>query len=228
MSFKVVEKFVSINGEGTHAGKLAAFIRFAGCNLRCSFCDTKWANDASVSYEEMEAEEIMDYIKSTKVACVTLTGGEPLLQKKEDLESLILLLDEANLYFEFETNGSVYLKDFASLRQKCKHPENFAFTMDYKLIFSNMNEKMCTMNFPLLESQDTVKFVAGSIEDLNLAKKVMEEHQLHGKCNLYFSPVFGAIEPADIVDYMIENNLLDVTMQLQMHKFIWDPDKRGV
>ena len=94
---KVVEKFVSINGEGQRAGELAVFIRFKGCNLRCSYCDTMWANESDCTYEEMSPKEIHTYIKSTGVKNVTLTGGEPLLQK--DMEELLkeLLGDEETL-----------------------------------------------------------------------------------------------------------------------------------
>lgn len=88
--YKVVERFVSINGEGQRAGELAVFIRFAGCNLNCSYCDTKWANAADVPYEELSAEELYDYIKRTEIKNVTLTGGEPLIA--EDIDKLLLLL----------------------------------------------------------------------------------------------------------------------------------------
>ena len=80
VTYKIVERFVSINGEGKFSGQLATFIRFAGCNLNCSFCDTKWANQLDVKYELMTADEIYNYIKETGIINVTLTGGEPLIQ----------------------------------------------------------------------------------------------------------------------------------------------------
>lgn len=92
MKYRVVEKFVSINGEGTKAGQLAVFVRFAGCNLRCDYCDTKWAYMADVAYVEMSGEEILEYIKSCGVKNVTLTGGEPLIQA--GIRSLLELLAE--------------------------------------------------------------------------------------------------------------------------------------
>ena len=105
---KVVEKFVSINGEGTRAGELAVFIRFKGCNLRCAYCDTMWANEADCEYEEWSPEQIISYIQSTGVKNVTLTGGEPLLQK-EMPELLKILAEQKNLRVEIETNGAVSL-----------------------------------------------------------------------------------------------------------------------
>ena len=114
MKFKVVEKFVSVNGEGKRAGQLAVFIRFAGCNLECSYCDTKWANDKEVNFELLSADEVYNYIKSTGIKNVTLTGGEPLFQKniKELLEKLCY---DKNLNIEIETNGSINIKEFISI-----------------------------------------------------------------------------------------------------------------
>ena len=123
---KVVEKFVSINGEGTRAGELAVFIRFKGCNLHCSYCDTKWANEAGCPYEEMTPGEICEFVKSIGITNVTLTGGEPLLQK--DMGDLVRLLIENGNRVEIETNGSVDLRPFAE--DILRRP---VFTMDYKL-----------------------------------------------------------------------------------------------
>ena len=92
---KVVEKFTSINGEGTRAGELAVFIRFKGCNLRCSYCDTMWANEPECPYKEETPEEILNYVLGTGIHNVTLTGGEPLMQK--DIRDLIHLLLQAGL-----------------------------------------------------------------------------------------------------------------------------------
>lgn len=225
--YQVVEKFVSINGEGQNAGKIAAFIRFAGCNLNCSFCDTKWANEEAVPCTEETAEEIVDYIKEKNVRFVTLTGGEPLL--REGMAELTrALLEIEGLTIEYETNGSVSLAEMDAIRRAKNAEDRVLFTMDYKLLVSGMEEHMKKDNFAHLLPKDTVKFVVGSMEDLERMRKIIKAHELSYKCGLYVSPVFGKIEPADIVDYIIANELNEVTMQLQMHKFIWDPDKRGV
>ena len=100
--------------------------------------------------------------------------------------------------------------------------------MDYKLPGSGMENYMNTANFALLNSHDSVKFVVGSEEDLNRAAEIIDRFKLIDRCHVYFSPVFGKIEPARIVEFMTERNLNGVRIQLQLHKFIWAPDKRGV
>ena len=194
--YEVVEKFVSINGEGTKAGQLAVFIRFKGCNLNCKYCDTKWANEQETPSQPMTEKEILDYVLSTGVKNVTLTGGEPLL--REGIENVITVLAENNLNIEIETNCS------------------------------GMEAAMNLDNFNILSSNDTVKFVAGCREDLIKAKQIIEKYNLYGKCNIYISPVFGMIEPEEIVNFMKENVMNDVNMQIQLHKIIWSPDKKGV
>ena len=195
--FKVAERFVSINGESVKAGELAVFIRFTGCNLNCSYCDTKWANEADASYEELTDEEIYDYIKRTGVRNVTLTGGEPLIQKDIDKLLLMLAMDE-ELQVEVETNGSVDIAEFKALTDRV------AF------------------------KKDAVKFVSGSIKDLETARDIIHEWALDIKSNVYISPVYGKINPEDIVDFMIENEMNGIKLQLQLHKYIWDPEMRGV
>lgn len=219
--FQVVETFVSINGEGRRAGELAVFIRFFGCNLNCSYCDTKWANEPDVKFRWMSEEEIYEYVKETGVRNVTLTGGEPLL--RPDMEILLTkLLADSSLRVEIETNGSVDLTTFAKL------PFSPSFTMDYKLAGSGMEENMNRNNFSLLTLEDTVKFVVGSKEDLERSAQIIAEEKLLERTAIYFSPVFGKIEPEEIVNFIIERKLNDVRVQLQLHKFIWDPDKKGV
>ncbi len=219
--FKVVEKFISINGEGRCAGELAAFIRFAGCNLNCSYCDTKWANDARAPYEILSEEEIYAYIKEQGVNNVTLTGGEPLIQ--ENIGRLIKLLSkDKELRVEIETNGAVALKEFVDIG------ENVTFTLDYKLPGSKMNHKMVMDNYDLIRDIDTVKFVISDREDLDKAREIIEEYNLVDKAAVYLSSSFGVIKPEDIVNYMIEHNMNKVRLQLQLHKYIWNPDRKGV
>ncbi|MCD7820804.1 MAG: putative 7-carboxy-7-deazaguanine synthase QueE [Clostridiales bacterium] len=217
---KVVEKFISINGEGPRAGELAVFVRFQGCNLRCSYCDTQWANEKDCPYEEQTPAEIDAYIRATGVTNVTLTGGEPLLQREMGA-LLALLLRDGALQVEIETNGAVDLAPFCGEHRP-------VFTMDYKLPASGWEQAMRPENFALLEGQDTVKFVCGSRADLERAGAVIQQYDLTRRCHVYLSPVFGAIDPAEMVDYMIANQMNGVRIQLQMHKFIWDPDRRGV
>lgn len=219
--YKVVEKFVSINGEARSAGELAVFIRFAGCNLNCAYCDTRWANEQGAPYEIMSEEEIYAYIKGTGVRNVTLTGGEPLLQ--ENISRLIkLLAKDDSLMIEIETNGAVSLKDFAGLG------DNVTFTMDYKLPGSGMESYMIMDNYRMLRTNDAVKFVISDEADMDKAREIIEQYSLTERVAVYLSSSFRKIEPADIVKYMIANNMNKVKLQLQMHKYIWEPDRKGV
>lgn len=221
MNFKVVEKFISINGEGRLSGKLSTFIRFAGCNLNCDYCDTKWANNEEVKYELMTEYDIYSYIKGTGITNVTLTGGEPLLQKGI-FNLLKTLSKDNNIYVEIETNGSIDLSKFLI----DKNPPSF--TMDYKLQESVMENFMLTSNFNYLGKSDVVKFVVSSLNDLERAKEIIYKYKLTEKTNVYLSPVFGKISPEIIVEFMKTNKLNDITFQIQIHKVIWDPNKRGV
>jgi 7-carboxy-7-deazaguanine synthase len=221
VQFKVVEKFVSINGEGRLCGQLAVFIRLAGCNLNCSYCDTTWANEKDVSYELMSAKDIYEYIKSTDVRNITLTGGEPLLQEGI-IELLEVLSKDKELNVEIETNGSVLLNKFDAIENSP------SFTMDYKLPSSNMEDKMAVENFNYLAKKDTVKFVSGTIEDLEKAKYIIDKYNLVNKASVYISPVFGKIQLEDIVEFMKCNKMNGVNLQVQLHKIIWEPSKKGV
>lgn len=219
--YRVVEKFVSINGEAKAAGELACFIRFAGCNLDCSYCDTKWANSKDVSYEIMSKEDIYNYIKETGVRNVTLTGGEPLIQ--ENIEALIrMLAADKTLRIELETNGSVPIAKYADIG------DNVVFTLDYKLPGSGMDCHMATDNYSYIGKKDAVKFVVSDERDLDCAREVINRFNLDEITTVYLSSSFSRIEPKDIVDYMIEHGMNKVKLQLQLHKYIWEPDKKGV
>ncbi len=218
--FKVAEKFVSINGEGQRAGELAVFLRFCSCNLNCSYCDTRWANTTYVKYELATAEELVEYVKSTGVKNVTLTGGEPLLQT--DIIRLIVLLEKSGAEVEIETNGSILLKDIVSLSPRP------AITADYKLPSSRMETYMLTENFSYLTLCDSVKFVVGDFGDLVRAEEIINKYGLTNICHIYFSPVFGKIKPEEIVKFIKAHKLNGVRLQLQLHKIIWNPDTHGV
>ena len=218
--FKVAEKFVSINGEGPRAGELAVFLRFCGCNLDCGYCDTRWANSADVKYDLVSAEDLVAFVRSTGVKNVTLTGGEPLLQA--DIAQLIELLGESGAQVEIETNGSVPLKNIVSLAPRP------SVTADYKFPSSGMEKFMLSENFSYLTLQDAVKFVVGDERDLARAEEIINGYGLIGRCRVYFSPVFGKINPEEITEFMKERKLNGVRLQLQLHKIIWKPDMRGV
>ena len=215
---RVIEKFVSINGEGLRQGELALFIRFANCNLRCSYCDTKYSFE-NPKYVEESISDLINYAKEQNVKNVTLTGGEPLIQ--EGINELIEGLVNNEFRVEIETNGSVDIKDFYN-------SELVSYTLDYKLPTSLMENKMNLDNYKYISKKDSVKFVCGDINDLLKAKSIILKYDLINKTNCLLSPVFGMIKLEDMVNFLIDNNLNDVKLCLQIHKIIWDPNKRGV
>lgn len=219
--YKVVESFVSVNGEGARSGELALFIRFAHCNLDCSYCDTRWANDKNVPYALMSKEEILQLINKSGVLNVTLTGGEPLIQK--DFIPLVKYLTEhSDNIFEIETNGSISIKELKGLN---KAP---LVTMDYKLSSSNMESHMNLDNFNYLQERDSIKFVTGSANDLVKMEKIIKKYNLNTRVNVFISPVFGEIDPVEIVDFMKKRKLNNIKLQAQLHKIIWHPEAVGV
>ena len=163
---------------------------------------------------------LFSWVAGTGVHNVTLTGGEPLLNKECGALSELLIKNGCRV--EIETNGSISLERLASAEYRP------IFTMDYKLPSSGMEEFMCIDNFRLLDCHDTVKFVSGSIADLEKAAELIENYKLTDRCHVFISPVFGEIDPADIVDFMEEHKMNGVRLQLQLHKFIWEPTRRGV
>lgn len=215
---QVIEKFTSINGEGLKQGELAVFIRFAGCNLRCSYCDTRYSFENPKFIDE-SVEEIMDYVRKANVKNITITGGEPLLQK--NINELLEKLTNEGYNVEIETNGSINIKDFVN------NP-NISYTLDYKLPVSLMEKSMDTENYKYITKKDSVKFVCGSDLDLKRMKEIIDEFDLTSKTNCIISPVFNMIKLESIVDFMKDNNLNNLKMQIQIHKVIWDPNERGV
>lgn len=211
-TLKVNEIFFSIEGEGRRAGELAAFIRLTGCNLRCSYCDTEYAFSEGKPWKVQDiASEVQGWRN------ITLTGGEPLLQDVHGLLDYLPLASDINI----ETNGSI------DITQYFGYPNVF-FTIDYKCPSSDMEDRMISKNFCRLRPQDCLKFVVGDIEDLKVARAVCFSQNI--PCPVYISPVFGKIEPSVIVDFIKDNRIIceNWRVQLQLHKYIWDPMKRGV
>ena len=227
--FPIVEHFISVNGEGTHAGRLAAFVRFRGCTLACAYCDTVWANRADAPAQMMSVRDIVSFVEASPASCVTLTGGEPLLQ--DGIEELIeALLADPDRFVEIETNGAVPLAYFAGVRQRLvgKAPGRLSFTMDCKLPSSGMDDQMVWENYDVLDARDTVKFVIGDTDDFPAVLETIGRYELQGRCQVYLSPVFGQMDPARIVDFMKENGLDRATLQLQLHKIVWPHVDKGV
>ena len=218
---KIVEIFSSIDGEGIRTGQLCTFIRTYGCNLRCSYCDSMYALEGN-EWQEMSIPEIVNVCKTYGNRCITLTGGEPLIHT--DVHNLINTLADEGFEVNIETNGSVDISRFM---------ENTSvfFTLDYKTPYSREESKMFMDNFyKYVRHKDVVKFVWGTEDDLNKMKEVVFNMKttLTTLPHIFVSPVFGQIEPVTIVDYLKKYNLQDVRMQLQLHKFIWPVDMKGV
>lgn len=222
---KVVEIFSSIEGEGKRAGYLCTFVRLAGCNLRCVYCDTAYAfTDAEAT--EMSVDEIVTAVRKLGNKRVTVTGGEPLIH--EHIGELLVALSwgfEVNV----ETNGSIDIQkipemSFAQL-QDFRNNHGF-FTVDYKCKSSGMQNTMCLPMFRNLTAADVLKFVVGSQEDLEDAYRVIMLAQ--PEASVFFSPVWGDIEPVEIVNFLKKKDLQNARIQIQIHKIIWDPQKRGV
>ena len=219
----VIEKFVSIDGEGPMAGALAVFIRFQGCNLRCKWCDTQYSWEKEPQTEYLTADEIFDYIKATGVKHITLTGGEPLLQPKIG-NLLELIAKEKEYLVHIETNGSVNIETF----KKAYPSEHIRYIVDYKLPDSGMENKMSLENLNYVEAQDVYKFVIASEKDLERAYEIIIHYSLMETCQVYLSPVTTTMPSARLVDFMKEKNLTGLKLQLQLHKIIWDKESRGV
>ena len=219
----VIEQFISLDGEGPTAGELAYFVRFSGCNLRCSWCDTAYSWDGTTQIQEKTARQIYEEIKASGIRNVTLTGGEPLLQ--QDISQLLqLLAADDTLLVHIETNGAV---DIASFQQACP-AANIIYILDYKLPSSGMEEYMCLHNLQQIRRQDVYKFVIASEKDLNRAIELVKQYELAERCQVFFSPVREFIEPLVLVEAMKAQRLNKVRLQLQLHKILLPKEMRGV
>jgi 7-carboxy-7-deazaguanine synthase len=220
--YKVVETFLSVDGEGMYAGELAFFIRLHGCNLQCSWCDTVYSWEDN-NYENLSLETILRRVKDSRAERITLTGGEPLIH--EGIEDLLRgLCSMPNIKVQIETTGSVEVEAF---RKKILS-DNLNFVLDYKLPKSNMTTHMNIKNFENLKKEDVYKFVIADKQDLYTAYDIIEENDLSKKCKVHLSLVPGELEFSDIVDYMKIKNWNGIRLQPQLHKIIWTPEMRGV
>ena len=174
----------------------------------------------------MTVEDIIKVVETfSPCYCITLTGGEPLIHK--NAAALVSELRARNYWVNIETNGSVDLSDFISQQEDKKSAMDYFFTMDWKSISSGESDKMFANNLQRLDSNDVLKFVVGDKEDLEQMKGVLDDYP-ELDAQIYVSPVWGQIEPSEIVEYILNNKLVYVKTQVQLHKIIWDPEKRGV
>lgn len=216
--FHVTEIFDSIDGEGKRTGLMAIFVRLAGCNLRCSYCDTAYSLSLTDTAEALTEEELLSRIHAFPWKKITLTGGEPMLHP---VRHLCEVLGKEGYEVNIETNGAVALFQ--------ERPQGTFYTMDFKCGGSGMKERMLEKNFRLLGKADVLKFVVSSKADMDEMKAIIAAHFHKGEDPaFYVSPVWGRIAPADLVEYVRRERLSDVRVQVQLHKIIWDPERRGV
>lgn len=213
-SLKLNEVFYSIQGESTKAGLPCVFVRLTYCNIRCIYCDTEYAFYEGV---DRSIDDIINEVKSFDCKLVEITGGEPLVQ--ENVHILIKKLCDLGYQVMIETGGSLPI-DTIDKRVK--------IIMDLKTPYSKMDKKNNYENIKYLKPTDEVKFVIGSREDFDWAKSILNEYNLLNKVEqVLFSPVFEKIENIDLAKWILDDKL-NVRFQLQMHKYIWHPETRGV
>ena len=213
-TLKIHEIYESVQGESSWAGWRCVFVRLTACDLRCSYCDTEYA-----FYEgkKRAVSEVLAEVLAVDCPLVEITGGEPLLQK--NVLPLMTALCDAGRTVLIETSGA---HDIAPIDARVHR------IMDLKTPDSGECARNLGSNIALLTPRDEVKFVIGSREDYEWSREQVRAHGLVARCGgVLFSPVFGRIEPRDIVGWIIEDKL-PVRFQLQMHKFIWDPKQKGV
>jgi 7-carboxy-7-deazaguanine synthase len=211
---KICEIFRSIQGESTYAGTPCIFIRLSGCNLRCSYCDTKYSYEEGI---EFTLEDVMKRIEEEGIRLVEITGGEPLLQTDEVLRLISMLFDSGH-HVLIETNGTLPIGLLDS---------RATVIMDVKTPSSGMSEKNDFANFEHLTHKDEAKFVICSRNDYLWAKDIVQKHGLSQRCTVLFSPAYGSLEPRKLAAWILADRL-GVRFNLQLHKYIFGPDERMV
>jgi len=211
---QIAETFYSIQGESSYAGYPCFFIRLAGCNLRCSWCDS------SFSYEEpavpLTVNQLLKEVAAFPNALIEITGGEPLLQ--ENVYPLIDGLLAGGRQVLLETNGSLSL---------ARIDPRVVKIMDVKCPASSMHERMDLDNFTYLTPSDEVKFVIASNADYRWAKEVLIALQQTTAARVLFAPVDGRVAGSDLAAWILKDQL-DVRLQLQLHRLLWPQKMRGV
>ncbi|HMK38157.1 MAG TPA: radical SAM protein [Bacteroidota bacterium] len=209
----VNEIFHSIQGESTHTGRPCVFVRLTYCNLRCTWCDTPYAFEAG---SRMSVEAIVSAVESFRCGLVEVTGGEPLMQ--EGVHDLFRSLCDRGYEVLVETSGSL---DVGGVDRRVRR------IVDFKCPGSGMEKKNLWSNVRFLTPQDEVKFVILDRGDFDWAVAKINEYRLDTRCTILMSVVFGELEPVHLARWMLDERI-NARLQLQVHKFIWEPSARGV
>ena len=213
-ALKVFEIYHSVQGESTHAGRKCVFIRLAGCNLSCSYCDS--AEAASGHGAEMSVQQILEKVRALGVRLVEVTGGEPLIQP--EVGALLTALLDAGFETLVETNGTTPIDRF-DRRAK--------YIMDIKTPGSGAGGSFMEENLEALSDRDEVKFVITSKEDFDWAARMMERWNPSRRIAVLLSPAQGKVAPRRLAEWLLESDI-DARLNLQLHKIIWGPEATGV
>jgi len=213
MPLKVCEIFTSIQGESTCAGLPCTFVRLSSCNLRCSYCDTRYAYDEGNEFSE---EDIVRLVRQAGIHLVEITGGEPLLQT--EVYPLITRLIDAGHRVLLETNGSMKISGI---------DKRTSIILDMKTPGSGMSDRMDLTNLEMIKHSDEIKFVLTCRDDYEWTRKMIQTYKLIGKCHILLSPAFGILHPEELAAWMIRDRM-QARLNLQLHKYIYGPERRGV
>jgi 7-carboxy-7-deazaguanine synthase len=210
---RIAEIFRSLQGESTFAGLPCTFIRTTGCNLRCSYCDTAYAFHGG---RQMSVNEVLAEVAAMGTELVEMTGGEPLLQE-ESLGLMAALMAHGHTVL-LETGGSLPIDAV---------PAGVHIILDIKTPFSGEADANCWENLAHLDTRGQVKVVIGDHRDFEWAIAVIREHRLIDRWPVLISPVHGTVAPADLAAWILASGL-PLRLQLQLHKYVWDPERTGV
>lgn len=210
---QITEIFKSVQGESSYAGLPCVFVRLAGCNLRCRYCDTEYA---FYDGKETTVSETVATVEKFGLRLVEITGGEPLLQS----ESIDLMKRFLNLNYKvmLETGGSLSIQDV---------PKEVIKIVDLKCPSSGEVDKNDFKNLSRLAPHDEIKFVIGDRNDYEWSREILKKYELEEKANVLFSPVFEVVSLRLLAEWILKDNL-SVRLQTQLHKHIWDKHATGV
>ncbi|GAB5465229.1 MAG: 7-carboxy-7-deazaguanine synthase QueE [Candidatus Kapaibacteriales bacterium] len=213
----VNEIYLSLQGEGTRSGLLTTFVRLQGCLLRCVWCDTPYALERSESANIMSRDELYHSIEKRGCKLIMFTGGEPLEQP--GVFPLIVKLCDNGYEVTIETNGQA---DVSEVDKRA------VLIMDLKCPDSGMHKKNRYSNLDSLKKGDEVKFVISSRRDYDWTREIIKQYNIYSKVDtVLLSPAFGILDSKELAEWMISDKI-NARMQLQSHKYIWDPNRRGV
>ena len=212
---RITEIFYSIQGESSFAGRPCIFVRLTWCNLRCTWCDREYTFSGGT---EMAIEEVLEQVRQYPCRLVEITGGEPLVQKKECLELVRRLCDNGYEVL-IETSGSL---DISPLDERAVR------ILDIKCPGSGEEQRNRWENLDCLTPRDEIKFVIADRRDFDYAGEVIARHHLAERHPaILFSPVWGALDLRELSAWILETGI-NARLQLQLHKYIWGPDTKGV